>query len=215
MLPKEQLLGLTSLLSSLFFILWIKLRNSCSETFSRTVPSEGRGWTAHVAPPGTGGWATVLGIHKPKPMYIKQNMDIFNRHKSGFQKKDLKLNYKAVSLKLNLQLSKLATWRCGHSPHSKWTSLCFGLPKTLGGRHWPGAMLSVRTGRLSEHCRRNTKENRLLVTMHFLELYIPGKFHPTPANAAKEGVTHWMCTLLMQYDLHLSVCGACVYLCIF
>lgn len=45
----------------------------------------------------------------------------------------------------------MSMWRFVHSPHSKWTSLCFGLPKTLGGRHWPGAILSVRTGRLSEH----------------------------------------------------------------
>lgn len=180
------------------------------------MPSEGRGWTERAAPSGTGGWATVLGIHKPKPTYIKQNMDIFNRHKAGFQKKDLKLSYKAISLKLNLQLPKLATWRCGHSPHSKWTSLCFGLPKTLGGRHWPGAMLRVRTGRLSEHCRRNTRENRLLVTMHFLELYIPGKFHSIPANAAKAAGLHIECVhFSCNQILRLSVCGARVYLYMF
>lgn len=63
-------------------------------------------------------------------------------------------------------------WEDVHSPHSKWTSLCLGLPRTLGGRHAPGAMLSVRTGRLSEHCGRNTRENQLSYG-NLLDLYIP------------------------------------------
>lgn len=116
---------------------------------------------------------------------VKRVQTLFNRtppphKKKGFQKEDYQVNFKALSLKLDFQLSKLSTsmWRSVHSPHSKWTSLCFGLPNTLGGRHWPGAMLSVRTGRLSEHCRRNTRENHLLVTANLLHLYIPGKSHP-------------------------------------
>lgn len=112
----------------------------------------------------------LRGEYKPKPTYVKKNMDIFNRNRYGFQKEDLELNYKALRFKLNLQLSQSAMWRFVHSPHSKWTSLCFGLPNTLGGRHWPGAMLSVRTGRLSEHCRRNTGENHTLITLNWLEL---------------------------------------------
>lgn len=69
-------------------------------------------------------------------MNVKNDMDIFNR-KEHFQKEDFQLNDIALSLKLNLQLSKLSMSMCRfvHSPHSKWTSLCFGLPKTLGGRH--------------------------------------------------------------------------------
>ena len=177
------------------------------------MPSEGRGWTARAAPSGIGGWVTTRGEYKPKPMYTEQNMGIFSRNKYGFQREDLELDYKALSLTLNLHLSKLATWRCVHSPHSKWTSLCFGLPKTLGGRHWPGAMLSVRTGRLSEHCRRNTGENHLLVTSNLLELYIPSKFHPIPANATKEGYT------LNVYTFYAirssSLCVWCVCVCVY
>lgn len=41
----------------------------------------------------------LRGEYKPKPTYVKKNMDIFNRNRYGFQKEDLELNYKALRFK--------------------------------------------------------------------------------------------------------------------
>jgi len=59
----------------------------------------------------------------------------------------------------NHQDQRYSTVRCSKGlPHCSCTSLCFGFPKTLGGRQWPGATLSVRTGKLSEHWKRTGSE---------------------------------------------------------
>lgn len=50
------------------------------------------------------------------------------------KKEALEPSDKAPCLYFPLSWS-MPTRRFIHSPHSKWTSLCFGLPKTLGGRH--------------------------------------------------------------------------------
>lgn len=105
------------------------------------------------------------------------------------------LSNKALNLSFNLQLSQLLTSMssCVHSPHSKWTSLCFGRPKTLGGRHWPGAMLSVRAGRLSEHCRRKSGREPSISSCEFTRLLHTRQILPSNQTCCQQGVTYWMC----------------------
>lgn len=193
-LPYEPPLAFTST-SSTTLLLWIKLQHSWTrlaalQDLLGKCPLKDRG-----PPPSTcgtsghKGWATE---HRRTQTQANAR-STENRH---FQPKtlwflgDCRLNNKAWNLKFNLRLSQLSMSRFVHSPHSKWTSLCFGRPKTLGGRHWPGAMLSVRAGRLSEHCRRNSGENHLL---EFTRPPHAGQFLTYNWTCYQKGVTCWMC----------------------
>lgn len=190
-------------------LLWIELKNSWErlaavQDFLGKCPLKDRECPVSVAPSG---WATAC--RRTQTQANTHQTDSGHFQQEGLRSlADCQLNHKAWNLQFHLQLSQpsMSTWRFVHSPHSKWTSLCFGLPKTLGGRHWPGAMLSVRAGRLSEHCRRNTGENHLLVTVNSPDLYIPGRSYPVTEHAAQRG-SHGECAHLISVQKGLLSCA--------
>lgn len=70
---------------------------------------------------------------------------------------------------------------CTGLPHCSCTSLCLGLPRSRGGRQGPGATLSVRTGKLSEHCRRTQDQSSatLCCDQRSVNLLVPTQLsHP-------------------------------------